>query len=670
MTSTSTPGLPAPSSGVFGSPVRIDGTGVKGMAVARDGTRLFVGAGPVLYALDATDPLAPRVLGSISGFDNLRQIRVRGDFVYVVSRETGLYVVDVSNPARMRLRSRYDTIEMATGIEVAGDVAFVSERIYGIEAVDVRNPDRPEFIALRKTPESQSCRYRDGWLYSGEWGVGEITVFDARDLRDWRAVAIAELGGLGDGLELSGDRLYCSTGHHARHTALSEEEAFGNGRGLDIFDVSDPAHPRRIGRASFPRMTAHEEDYWTVRVAGTLAFCADSHNGLFAVDVSDPAAPRVVDRLCIPQEGRSWPSVCISSVEPGEGCLYMTAWPGGFYVVPVAGVRPEPRPLGAVPSGTCHRETPPTDEAKFHVWHPAAAGLARSVSIRGDVAYAAFGDAGLHALRLDEERGFVQLGTLPGGRRVTDCCLAGDRILTAEGLDGFALYDLPSPGQFREVARLKSAGTGGSVAFWCWAPDESHVLLSARDGAYAFYRIDDFLAGRGPAAVLDRAVCWHRYPADRAVDGRLPVLYPYFGIAWADLSGPAPTLLSDAFAQQQDAPPPADQRNGVCRFGDRFLCTVGDGYVFLDADGRATPWRSLGPDGHRGTPATDGRLVVLTERSGRRVTVWDFATPDAPVLLDDATLAGHPDIGAFWRGRVLVPAGHQGLLLSRRRFTS
>ena len=663
---------------VFGAPIRVEGVGRIGMAVALDSTRLFAGAGPTLYALDVSDPLHPRILGSLDGFDNLRQIRVRGDFVYVVSRETGLRIVDVSDPAHMRLRSRYDTVEMATGIEVVGDVAFVSQRIYGIEAVDVSNPDRPAHIALRKTPESQSCRYRDGYLFSGEWGCGELTVFDARNLRAWRTVATAELGGHGDGLELDGDLLYASTGHHSLHRGIEGEEARGRGRGLDIFDISDPMHPRHVSRIDFPRFLPHEDDYWTPRVANGWAFCCDSHNGLFAVDVRDPAYPRLADRLCIPEPGRDWPSGAISSLEVGEGCLYVTCRPGGLYVIPVEGVHPQPRPTGPAPIGADYRETYPTDESAFHVWRPAAAGQARAVAVRDDIAYVAFGDAGLHVLRLTED-GFEPLGELPGGHRVTDCGFAGDRLLVAEGLDGFALYELTAPAKFREVARRADAGTAGRVAFWCWAPDDHTVVLSARDGSYAFYRLADFADPAALPVVLGGACSWDRYPADRATDGgEYPVPYPYVGVAWMALGPDGPRIVRDAFGTEGTgvvlspddggnavAKTVTDQRNGVCRLGDRFLCTVADGYVLLSPDGTPSPRRLLGPDGHRGAPRTDGRLVVITERSGRRATVWDFANPEEPRLLHDYHLSGNPDRGDFWRGRALIPAGHQGLLMER-----
>ena len=130
---------------IFGEPVRIPHVEQKGMAVAMDGSRLFAGAGSTLYAFDVAEPLKPRLLGSLGGFDNLRQIRVRGRFAYVVSRETGMRIVDVSDPAHMQIRSLYDSVEFATGIEVAGNVAFVS----GATGLSVRLLSKGTSILIR-----------------------------------------------------------------------------------------------------------------------------------------------------------------------------------------------------------------------------------------------------------------------------------------------------------------------------------------------------------------------------------------------------------------------------------------------------------------------------------------------------------------------------------------
>ena len=652
----------AESASMFGTPLPVLNANGKGMAVALDGNRLYAGVGSKLYSLDVSDPLHPALLGELDGFDNLRQMRAKGDFVYVVSRETGMRIVDVSNPVHMRIRSRYDSVEFATGIEVVGNVAFLSERIYGIEAVDVQDPDNPTHIAMRKTSESQSCRYHDGWLFSGEWESGEVTVFDAHDMSSFRAVAKMELGGFGDGVEVEGNYLYCSTGHDSMHRGLHGEAAKGAGRGLDVFDVSDPVRPKHVSRVDFPVFAPRNEDFWTPRVANGLAFCCDSHNGLFAVNVRDPAHPEVVDRLCIPDPQRpDWPSAAISSLEIGEGCLYMTCTPGGLFVVPVAAAHSRKRTIGDLPRNASYREKYETDERAFCVYRPLASGQARSVAMRGDVAYVAFGDAGLHVVRISSGGGFEKLGELPGGHRVTDCCFVGERLLVAEGLDGFALYELDDPIGFKEVSRRPNAGMGGSVAFWCWAPDCETVALSSRYGPYVFYGSKDFET-TAPLAFLYGTCQWDRYAADVAVSGGYPILVPYKGLAWVKIGQGCVEVIMKPTA---GAGRVGEQRNGVSRFGDRFLYTVGDGYEIVSAAGKSSGWHQLGKGGFKGVPRTDGRRVLITERSACRVSVWDFKDENSPKLLSEYRLSGNPDAGTFFEGRAVIPAGHQGLLVEK-----
>ena len=116
-----------------------------------------------------------------------------------------------------------------------------------------------------------------------------------------------------------------------------------------------------------------------------------------------------------------------------------------------------------------------------------------------------------------------------------------------------------------------------------------------------------------------------------------------------------------------------DQGNGICAFdNDRYLCTVGAGYVFVTPDRKRSEWRPFPPveafgKGARfgGIPRSDGRLVVCTGRSGRRCAVWDFSDPDSPKLMRAYKLSGSPDVAALYRGRAIIPAGHQGLLMEK-----
>lgn len=686
-------GLAALSSVAFAGPLqkeaaqRVAGVEDYAMGVALDGKVLYCIAGPYLYALDVSEPLAPKILGKLDGMDNRRQVVVSDGFAYVVSRETGLRIVDVRDPKNMKLRSRYDSVEFATGIDVIGKTVFLSERINGVEAVDVSDPDNPRHLCIRKTGESQSNRYRDGWLYSGEWGGGTVTVFYAHDMRSFRAVGKLELGGFGDGLEISGRYLYCSTGHDARHHHAKEllsghrekeqdgltdptanpDALLGAGRGLDIFDLADPAKPRHVSRVNFPVFTPRNEDFWTVRVDGGLAFCCDSHNGFFVVDVKDPLQPKVVDRFCVPQPRAKWPSGAISSAAIGEGCVYVTSFPGGLWVIPVAGVHPPKYEKGTPPANPTAAEAYPTDEKAFYVYRPAAAGQARTACVRGDVVYAAFGDAGLHVLRLRAEGGFEKLGELPGGKRVTDCCFVGEKLVTAEGLDGWGVYELEGPAAFREVARRSS---GSQVAFWCWPAGTAHAVLSPRSGPYRVLALDDF-ARPYPLCQTAGTCQWDKYLPDGLVGNRLAILNPYTGLMWFDFSGPKPKAGEH---EPSGAHLAGTQVNGVCTFGDRYLYTVGARYQFVSPDGTRTELRDLPPvpafgkgkaGRFSGIPRSDGRFVVLTNRSGCRCAVYDFADPENPKVLRAYELAGNPDAAALWKGRAVIPAGHQGLLVER-----
>ena len=655
--------------GVLGPAKRLAEVDNAAMAVCTEGNRLYILAGRSLYAYDISEALKPRFLGELAGFDNRRQLVAQNDFVYVVSRETGLRIVDARDAAKMKIRSRFDTVEFATGIDVVGDIAFISERINGVECVDISDPDHPAHICIRKTGESQSCRYRDGWLYSGEWGGGTVTVFDARDMKNFHKVGSLDLHGFGDGVEIDGNYLYCSTGHDARHTKMSKDEGTGRGRGLDIFELTDPAHPKHVGRVDFPRFIPRNEDFWTPRVAQGLAFCCDSHNGLFVVDVKNPAQPTVLDRFCVPQKGKDWPSGAISSVAIGKGCIYVTSYPGGAFVIPVDGLAPAPRPRGVLPRHASYRENYPTETEKFHVYRPSKSGQSRTVVIKDDIAYAAFGDAGLHVLRIRPEGGFEKLGELPS-RQVYDCAFVGDRLLTAEGLDGFALYELATPTSFREVRRLPQLSPDSSMAFWVWAVDSKLAVLSGRNSGYQFFNVAEM--DKGKALFTTHGTCqWDKYCVDQPINGIYPLMVPYQGIRWLDVSADKPRQIEFVRGNHDDV---GNQCNGVCRFGsDKFFHTFGTGYAFAGTDRTWTPVKPFpsvpgltrGGMYFGGIPRSDGRLVALTGRSTRRLAVLDFADQNHPVLLRSYQLSGNPDLATFYKGKVLVPCGHQGLLMER-----
>ena len=668
--------------GVFGEAKLFDATDKNAMALALEGNYLYGGAGDWVVVFDVSDPLSPKKVGAVAGVGAARQLVVQKGMAYVTAREYGLWIVDASNPAHPRIRSRFDTCELATGVDVAGDVCFCGQRQNGVEFIDVSNPDSPRHIAMRKTDESQSVIYRDGWLYSGEWQKSHVTVFDAHDMANIRQVALVDLYGYGDGVWLQGDYLYASRGHHAMHRqvtggASTREDmektgapatGSGMGHGLDVFEVRDPRTPKRVGSIDFPPFYARGLDMWTPRTSGNLLVAAQTHNGLFAVDISDKAAPKVLDRWLSPgQKSPQYPSDCIGSVAIGNGAVYVAVKDKGFFVVPCALAKAEPMAKGILPKNAAYREPYPADEKAWHVWRPRDVGQVRGVALKGDVAYVACGDAGLYVVEiLPDGRGWRERGKVAVREQVYDVSVCGNRLYAAEGEMGFGVYDI-SGTMPQEIARLPRISRDRHLAYWVTAIDETRVFCSDRR-RWVLYDITGFPAFR---KLTEGGGCpgWDKYLADRPVGGKYMAFNnANHGIRWYDVVAGKQTLETKRNG--------TTLMNGVCAFGDQVMMTRKTGYVMLKpnegdpADASLWPLVELPwPAGESrlspGIPRSDGRLVAFTTRISRHALLYDFSDPAHPVAKGAWKFAGNPDLAAFHRGRVIIPCGYEGLLLQK-----
>jgi hypothetical protein len=400
-------------------------------------------------------------------------------------------------------------------------------------------------------------------------------------------------------------------------------------------------------------------------------FCAATHNGLFAVNCSDPANPKVVDRWTSPASGHpEWPSWCIGSVSVGNGCVYAGGMGSGLVVIPAKGAAQETFVQGPPPANASFREPYPTDDAEFWVWKPSKPGQARAVAVAGDVVYAACGDAGLHVLKVKPEGGFEKIGELAGHPRVFDVQVDGTRLYTAEGLDGFGFYEMDGPTGFREIGRLPRIGPGNNVALCVWVADRDHLVLSTRNGGCRLFDISDLAH---PKDLFRFGTCpgWDKYMMDAPIGGGRYIAYnnAHKSIAWFDLKArpeprPATTTKYNFISLS----------NGLCKFSDdQALVTIKSGYALLapnqgdPADHSRWQVKDLPGPKMNGIPRKDpaGTRVVKTCRINREVALYDFADPERPVLVKHWKVSGNPDIAQFHKGKVIIPCGHQGVLLQK-----
>lgn len=228
----------------YGKPVEFSKVaGTKGtMALEISGGKLYALEDNGLSVYDISEPKSPRLLGSVGGMGNVRQLKVSGKTAFVTSRQCGLWSVDVSDPSSPKILSHFDTAEMATGLDVADGLAFVGNRVFGVQCVDVSDPSEMRHVSSVVTQESQSVYYRDGIVYSGDWGAGEITAIDFSDPAKPKIISKTRLDGYGDGVEVDGNFLYASTGQHKK----SGPPELRHGAGARARDF------RHIGTAGIP----------------------------------------------------------------------------------------------------------------------------------------------------------------------------------------------------------------------------------------------------------------------------------------------------------------------------------------------------------------------------------------------------------------------------------
>lgn len=660
-----------------------------GMDVVRDGGHLFMLQGRNLVILSIADPARPVVVGRLKDMGNLRQIAVRDGVAYITAREDGLFVVDVSDPTAPKQLSHYDTIEFATGIALKDRFAFVAQRWFGVEIIDIANPRELRHVSVVRVGEAQSCVVSDGYLYAGAWEECRVAICDVRNPAQPKQIAEVELNGRGDGLWVENGILYAAYGHHqpgARHSM--DDPRYGNGNGMDIYDVSNPAQPKRLSRVQFAwRYYYGWPDTWRVKLAFPYAYLYHTHNGVFVLDVSDPGRPRELAQIRIPRhpgekgfqrlrtEDKSGTrpvaipfdpaKVCYSPVcglETVDGHMYFTGLFTDLHVFKnddlVGAISHGNDDAGRLKaSGESHDVSAleSIDLKGLATYRPGGQVYA-AVAHEGRV-YAACGSDGIHVL--DDKLGL--LNRHPTAGIVMDVQVRGGKLYAAQGSEGLVRYDLNGAG----LERSDSYVSGQSIRQVRVAPNGRFAVVHAGGGGYEILDVAD--RQRLTLAKKERGwggLVYYRQLCNGFIDDRFVCGTWCAGRTFmSDLSGNSPANLPDPIGLLPDM-----RRGGYCAVGDHALVTRDGGYSFYrplheGEYGRESPiHRISGGPAFYGKPTVRGNTLVACDRINGVVTVVDISDLRAPKLRRQFTISGNPDLAFIGDGYILIPAGRQGLI--------
>ena len=628
-----------------------------------DGDILYGGANRFLFAADVSDPMNPKILSQVEIYGLVRQITYENGYLYAACRESGAWVIDAHDPGNMKLVTRFDTVELATGIDVAGDVLFLGTRQNGVEFVDVSDPANPVHIRMEKTHESQSVSYRDGILYSGEWGAHCVTVMDARDMSKLKTLRTINLQGHGDGVWTHGNYLYAATGHHLSGKGLTKEQSEGNGHGVEILDISDPENPKPLSRVGFDNCYVRANDCWTPRPCsdGDYVAVADTYNGLYVVDCKDKMNPQKITRLSF----KDWRgnNAAVTSLAIGNGVIYISVSNNcGFYALRCPDAYPCDKGKGTPPVNASFRYPYPTSGGHFKAWKPKSQAPVRDVAAYEDLVFAACSHGGLAILKKGGKAGLEQIASGPmtyaGGVKVS-----GDILWVAEGFAGLGGYRIKKGGELEPVARYTDFYKHGPKAacLWVSVPNEKWVAASTREGGYYYLDVTD-LNNIKCKAHLGSGPGWDKYLSNKADSrGWFPATRHRIGIVWIDLN-------AEKMAETIDKTLNVSLADGVCLFrNDTFLtCTNRRLYTYSSSDMHSGYVAAEEGKVFKGMPTWDGgRNVALTDRLNREISLVDFPEGYPPMLLWTEKTTGYPETPIFWKKKLLVPCGYQGLLIQK-----
>lgn len=628
-------------------------------AIGGDGTFVYLAGSGKLQIYDTADPHNPRKVGELSGLPSweCRQLAVHRGYVYITARNRGLWVIDVRDPRNPRKAGDFDTVELATGIDAAGDALFVTMRVYGIQIFDISNPMEPVHAGLYRAPyEAQSTYYRNGILAVGDWGNSSAQLADASHPADLKLLANIPLDGYGDGVYIQGNTLYAATGHHARKGSMKERH--GAGHGVELFDISDPAKPERIGGVKFPKFYSLGNDFWSVRRAGKWLAVADTHNGMFLVDIQNPASPEIAGSLKLPEIKRNNGTIpdCVGGIVPGRDVIYIAGSKTGLHVADVPGSLPVSRP----DSNLKVRKMPIPPVPGFTRYD--CGGMARSAAVSGDFLYVAASDAGLKCFR-NTKSGLQELETIRGNR-IYDVAVSGSLLVTAGNDSRLTVYRIQKDGRLKQLKEWKSPFPMQVIHLY------DNGRTAAISGGTGRLNFVDLGVPEKPvmkqAGFPEQRILYCDAMPERTLNGVFPLNTHGTGLSWYRVNnGKAERIENLAF-------PKFHQLDGITALGNVFLIpSMKKGYYLLDpADlgksGLKTELRADAPvSGH---PAWNGKELLVFSRHGAG-TVSLFNAADPRKLKHIRTIdfhSGTPARAVFLGDRIVIPAGFSGLYVENK----
>ena len=688
------------------------------LVISSCGNYIYSIGGGYLTVTDVSDPSNPKVRSIYKNDDyptdygDTRQICLipgggaTGDAVIFTSRISGAFIVDVSDPDNPVETAHYDALEMATGLAVYEDYAFVCNRQYGVEVVDISDIYNPVHLGtVARGGEIQSCKVVDGILYAGAYNYNRVEMYDIRDPFAPVLLSYAKMNGRGDAMTVAtvGGKtyLYAGTGHHAATDLTNgtlDNLNYGQGNGLEIFDVTDPTNPVLLSVSKTDGRFCHSKcDYWGAEVSihngKVYVYLLSTYNGVYVFDATDPAAPVRLAHVTArvdkdspyyntsnfshtssvypvifqydPQEYKQAP---IGSVTVHEGALYMAGVYTDLHICQADwaySITEDPDPVQIAPT---------TAYYDYALVTTRPGGQAVAVANHGNYLYVAAGNQGILIYSKD-------LKTLHKTIPVEDVCydlyIQDGKLYAAEGRNGAAVYTISADGMtLTETKRYVSSVDLVTTI----RPSATGKFIALHVGSTRGEMVDISGTPNLVASCSTSTQAYH-HNVEISENGRYVVFWGLYGNEqWYDFGAndgnSVPKRLSVSPFRSMAA-----MAGGYTAYkGNTVIMTRSNGYVYYDPTAlTAAQILDLANNhlikavtGYGSTTKTSiyGRgfvyenLLITCDRIYGRMYITDISDIDNPVLLKSWTgIKGNPDIANVVDKTLYVPMGYEGIMM-------
>ena len=620
-------------------------------------------------------------LTPIAGLDGLvsaRQLAVKGRVAVVTARDCGVYIIDLADPSAPKLAAHYDPVEFATGVHLASaELLILTCRHYGLEFVDLADIHAPRFLSSILVGEAQSVASRGNIAYAGVWYEKELVLVDFSDPASPAIIGRSDLDGFGDGVHVQGDLAYVATGHHSarqrdpRHFEPAShitfdmlETGYGQGHGIEIHNIADPANPHCLARIKSPPSFVNSPDTWRVAEHEGMLIHADAENGVFVHDLSDPLRPVPLAYAVLPLQDkhRQLPTLSMQPDRyPATGMaitgnrLLIASASSDLYVctLPEGAVAKAAIPASPYPISYPDPDMPVAIEGGVLL---DSDGQVHGAAFDGEVLYAAAGRDGLHML--DPANGDVISHKALDG--ITQhVFVARGLVYVSQGTGGLSIWR-------RRDTALEQVGSwrDGASVRQVMIPDALPVGLAiAGPGLVAILDLADPAAPRRIATHQVRGLVYARLLAEQLADERYGICASQGGgINWFDLTSAA--AAEGRFLAGGSRLCPITE--GIAVHEGQALILQAGGYYFASAaqpmaHGEAAHIREPNRFFSGSPQSLSADRIVVTNRATGSLRVLDVSDINAPHTLAYLHLPGNPDRPIHVNGQLIVPCGRAGL---------